>query len=458
MSYNLKKTYQKYISKGLSPIFLAFYYFLISGLPFILIFCSGIPSRSFPNEIATHFGLIAYLWIILSFLLSGRFRSISGKIGIDKTIRFHQFMAIVLGIFLFLHPYLYTLPISNPLPWDASRQFSLLLTFPAYVSGMFAWIILFSLVITALFRDDLPFSYETWRLLHGLGAVIIVIGSTIHVFDIGRYTEAIPLLKYLWLSLIIFASLTLWRTYLILPFYQKRHPFKVVSVLPAALKTWHLTITSDSKQKFNFSAGQFSWIKLKESPHGLKENPFSISSSPSDLPNIRFTIKEIGDTTNNIGSLKANDIVYIDGPHGHFIINDRNFDGIFMIAGGVGVAPMISIIKEMMHNKDKRPIELIYGNRLQTQIAFQDELKEASKLINLDTHYVLSKPPKDWMGNIGHVDKELIEQIMLKTVPNKKWLFLLCGPPAMIISAIETLKYNGIQNHQIQYEKFSYFS
>lgn len=458
MRNSLKKTYKQTIVNGLSPTFLGFIFFLVSALPFFLISIYGLPARSFPDEFATHFGLIAYIWILLSFLLSGRFKSISGKIGVDKTIRFHQFMAIVLGLFIFLHPYLYKLSISQPVPWDTTRQFSLLLSLPAFVSGMTAWIIVLALIITAFFRDDLPFRYETWRLLHGLGAVMVVIGSTIHVFDIGRYTNAIPAMQYLWITLIFLASLTLWRTYLVMPFLQKQRPFKVVSILPAAAKTWHLTITSNSKWKLNFTAGQFAWIKLKSSPLGLKENPFSISSAPSDLPDIRFTIKELGDTTNNIGTLKPDDIVYVDGPHGNFIIDDRKFAGIFMIAGGIGVAPMISIIREMANDKDTRPVKLIYGNRIQSQIAFQDELEKASKAINLDINYVLSEPPQDWQDKKGYIDKILLEQALLKINNPEQWLFILCGPSAMLEPAINTLKASGIPSHRIQYEKFSYFS
>jgi len=456
MINSLKKIYQNYIGNGFPPIFLGFIYVLVSALPLILIIFRGLPARPFPNEIATQIGLFAYIWILLSFLLSGRFKSISGKIGIDKTIRFHQFMAIVLGILIFLHPYLYTLSISYPVPWDTSRQFSLLLTFPAFVSGMLAWIIVLALIITAVFRDQLPFRYETWRFLHGFGAVIVVIGSTIHVFDIGRYTNAIPAMKYLWLTLIIFASLTLWRTYLIVPFLQKRRPFKVVSILPAAAKTWHLTIKGKSNWKFNFAAGQFAWIKLKKSPLGLDENPFSISSAPSDLPNIRFTIKELGDTTNNIGTLKVDDIVYVDGPHGHFIVEDRTFAGLFMIAGGIGVSPMLSIIREMVHNKDSRPVKLLYGNRIKSQIAFKDELTEASRSINLNIDYVLYDPPQDWQGKQGHLDKNLLEQALLKVDTPEEWLFLLCGPPVMTVTAIQTLKTSGIPSSQIRYEKFTY--
>lgn len=241
-------------------------------------------------------------------------------------------------------------------------------------------------------------------------------------------------------------------------FSPKRRAFKVVSILPAATKTWHLTIKGKSKWKFNFTAGQFTWIKLKSSPLGLDENPFSISSAPSDLPNIRFTIKELGDKTNEIGTVKVDDIVYIDGPHGYFIIDDKDVTGIFMIAGGIGISPMMSIIREMSHNKDPRPVKLLYGNRLQSQIAFQDELAEASKSINLDIDYVLSKPPNDWQGKQGLIDRNILEQALVEIEKPEQWLFMLCGPNVMMDSAIQTLKDYGVPASQIRYEKFSYLS
>jgi len=149
------------------------------------------------------------------------------------------------------------------------------------------------------------------------------------------------------------------------------------------------------------------------------------------------------------------DNAYIDGPHGYFIIDDQKFDGIVMFAGGIGVAPMMSIIRQMTQDKDKRPVKLLYGNRIESQIAFKDELQEASKQINLEVDYVLSEPPRDWKGSTGFLDEPAILSAL--DIPNpEKWLYLLCGPPVMLDSAVETLKSAGIPKQQIIFEKFSY--
>ncbi len=446
------------LNKGLPPYLLYIGFFLITLFPFLVILLGGLPLRKFPDELATQLGIFAYTWVLLSFLLSGRFRSISGKIGIDKTIRFHQFMAIVFGLIIFLHPYFYTLSMSSSLPWDTSRELSLMLTSQGFITGMLAWILIITIIFMAIYRDQLPFSYETWRLLHGVMALIVIIGSTIHVLDIGRYTQQFSTIKYFWLVLLLLASLTLFRTYVLLPLLQKKRPFKVIALEPAAQKTWHLSIESDKNFPFDFIAGQFAWIKLKDSPFNIHENPFSISSAPSDLPTIRFTIKEMGDSTNNIGNVKNGDTVFLDGPHGHFVVSDRNYDGILMIAGGIGISPMISIIRDHQSKADKRPLKLIYGNRTEEQIAFKDELKGASQSLSLETDYVLSEPTKNWLGSTGYIDKDIIVKHLAEIESKENWLFLLCGPPIMLENAIKILKANEIPRNRIEYEKFAYFS
>ena len=83
MSLLRRHSRQTTILDGLSPRLLILLYLLISALPLFLAYNQGLSLRAFPNEFATAFGLIGFTWILLSFLLSGRFRTISGEIGID---------------------------------------------------------------------------------------------------------------------------------------------------------------------------------------------------------------------------------------------------------------------------------------------------------------------------------------------------------------------------------------
>ena len=129
-----------------------------------------------------------------------------------------------------------------------------------------------------------------------------------------------------------------------------------------------------------------------------------------------------------------------------------------MIGGGIGVAPMIGIIREMVEANDLRPVKLLYGNRTLSQIAFREELQEASKSINLDVNFALSDAPKDWPDHKGNIDEVLIEKTLQSIDKPEDWLYLLCGPPAMLDYNVEILISNGIKKHQIEYEKFSYLS
>ena len=364
-------------------------------------------------------------------------------------------MAIFLGLIILLHPYLYTLPINQPLAWDTTRQHSLNLEVPAFITGMTAWILLPVLIVTAIFRDKLTFHYETWRLMHGIGAIVVAITVVHHALDAGRYSGHLPLTLF-WLVLVGVSALTLIRSYFVMPLLQSHRPYQVTTVEPAALKTWHITIAPAHDSNFNFRAGQFVWLKLGESPFTLTEHPFSISSSPSASPQLRFTIKESGDFTQQIGKITKGSRAFIDGPHGHFLMGNQENKGIVFIAGGVGIAPIISMINDLADKNYSQPIKLIYGNRIKSQIVFRDELETAANKLDLKIDYVLSEPPSDWKGTTGFLDPELIERTIDKQQPDE-WLYFLCGPPAMLRPLVKTLKSAGVPARHIIYEQFSYF-
>lgn len=419
-----------------------------------LLFSALPATRQFPDELASYFGLLGLALLLLSFLLSGRFRAVSGRIGIDRTMRAHQLMAIVLGLAVLLHPYLYTLPVNQSLPWDTGSQQSLNLGVGAFITGMTAWILLPVLIMTAIFRDKLPCRYETWRMLHGIGALVVAAAAVYHALAAGHYSGE-PLLIIFWLGLASVALLTLLRSYLVMPLLQLRRPYRVTAVEPVALKTWHITIAPTKNSTFNFEAGQFVWLKLGNSAFTLTEHPFSISSAPSDLPQLRFTIKESGDFTKQIGKIAKGSRAFIDGPHGHFLLGEQQHKGIVFIAGGVGIAPIISIINELANKHYSQPVKLIYGNRIKSQITFQNELEKAAKKLELKLNYVLSEPPPDWKGATGFIDSELIKTTIDKQQP-QEWLYFLCGPPAMLRPAVKTLKAAGVPARHIIYEQFSY--
>ena len=99
----------------------------------------------------------------------------------------------------------------------------------------------------------------------------------------------------------------------------------------ASLKIWELKLSPRGHSGLDYSAGQFAWINVGRSPFLLTENPFSISSAPGDGPQISFLIKELGDFTNGVGSIKPGTKTYLDGPHGTLTLGGRRATGFGLI-------------------------------------------------------------------------------------------------------------------------------
>ena len=148
-------------------------------LPLALAWLRISPPRSLFDELASGAGLLAFAIILVEFILSGRFQSVSGRIGMDVTMRFHQLLARTALALALLHPFLYRAPFAAQRPWDPTRQLTLTDDIAALGSGLFAWILLPTFILMAIGRDQSSWKYETWRLMHGLGALLIA-GLVLH--------------------------------------------------------------------------------------------------------------------------------------------------------------------------------------------------------------------------------------------------------------------------------------
>jgi len=310
------------------------------------------------------------------------------------------------------------------------------------------------LVTLAIFRDQLPYRYETWRLSHGLGAALIAAMGTHHAIEAGRYSGHLVLTAF-WLGMFGLAIFTLLYVYLISPLRQLRHPYRVVSVKKVAHKTWDLRIEPKSGAAIEFAAGQFVWLTLDRSPFAITEHPFSISSCPANRPRIGFTIKEVGDFTNTIGSIPVGARAYMDGPHGNLTLAGRSGIGIAFIAGGVGLAPIMGILRQLRAEKDSRPVKLLYGNRLTEQIMYKGELDEMKDVLDVEIDHVVSEPPRNWSGTVGQLDEAVLRRCF-NFEGHARWLYVVCGPAPMIDSVESSLEGLGVPLGQIVSEKFSY--
>ena len=424
-------------------------YVVLVALPVLLGWALVGPARPWPDEISSALAMAGFAALLLEFLLSGRFRAVTGGIGIDRTMRWHQLFARVLTLALLAHPFLYTTPIGVQFlrPDDAARAGSLNLDAHTLATGWAAWLLLAVLTVSAIKRDSMPWSYETWRLLHGLGALAVAVLGMRHTLWAGRYS-ADPVLGAYWWVMFALALGSLLLVYLGRPLSHLRRPWRVASVARAAERIWSVVLEPVGHAGLRFRAGQFAWIRLGASPFSLREHPFSIASAPRGDGRLEFLIKEAGDFTRTVGSIAPGTRAFVDGPHGHLWIEGRKEPGLCLIAGGVGLAPLLSMLRA---KADARPVLLLYGNRHAGQILAGAELAATGA----EVVHVLQDPPPGWTGPSGLMDRAFIRD-RCAAAARDGWLFVLCGPPAMMREVRAGLASLGVPPGRILEERFVY--
>jgi predicted ferric reductase len=429
-------------------------YLCVALFPLALSSVGARPPRPVWDELASGAGMLAFAVILMEFVLSGRFRTVSGRIGMDVTMRFHQLVARTALVLVLAHPFLYTAPFNPPRPWDASRQLTLAFDAGALDAGLAAWILLGVLVAVAIGRRQLDFRYETWRLIHGIGALLVAGFTLRHALGMGRYS-ADPVLAWFWIALTAAAALTLVQVYVLKPLLLLRRPWTVREVRRIGDRTWEVTLDPRGHDGMAYEAGQFAWLNIGHTPFSLFENPFSISSAPGPGRQLQFVIKELGDFTRSLGGIKPGTRAFVDGPYGNLTAARHREPGIALIAGGVGIAPLLGIMRQLRHDGDGRPAKIVYGNRIREQIVYADELDEFARQRGSEVVHVLSEPPAGWTGRTGIVDAELIRSVF-GAPEMRDWLFVLCGPAAMMEAVEDALIGLGVPADRIESERFQY--
>jgi predicted ferric reductase len=200
-----------------------------------------------------------------------------------------------------------------------------------------------------------------------------------------------------------------------------------------------------------FLPGQYGYLKLG-SPYSLDEHPFSFSSSSESRGRLEFAIKELGDFTNQIGQVPPGTIAFVDGPHGSFSTDLTPAPGYVFIAGGIGIAPFISLLRTLADRGDPRPVLLLYGEKRWDDVAFREELDALRERLDLDVVFVLEQPHEGWEGETGFVT----EAVLRRQLPREGFErhVFICGPNPMIDAVERALVACGVPERNVTAERF----
>jgi predicted ferric reductase len=400
-------------------------------------------------DFAMALGFAALAMMGVQFLLTARFKHATAPFGIDIIYYFHRYLAIVALAILFAH-YL-ILRIDYPAVLGTADP---LKAAPYMTAGRVAMGLFVLVVVLSLARRTLKLNYEWWRLTHALFATVAVALALWHVIGSGRYL-AMGWKQALWLGYGIFWLGLIVHVRLLRPWHITRTPWRVAAVRPEHGRVWTLVLEPTTPGQLRFQPGQFAWLTLRASPFALREHPFSIASSAERPERIELSIKELGDFTLTIKDVQPGEIAFLDAPYGAFS-TDRHSSahGFAFIAGGIGAAPIMSMLRTLADRGDRRPLVFLYGNRVQERIAFQEELDQLSQRLNLKVVHVLRDPPSQGGFESGFITREVLERHL--PAERREFEYFICGPTPMTRSVERSLAALGVLSSHVHSEIFDW--
>jgi predicted ferric reductase len=399
-------------------------------------------------------GMVAMVAMAIQFVTSGRFEAVSGRLGIDKIMAFHKVAAWWVLIALVLHPLAYVLPTWFAYPSLGAERLTAYLTLPQYRSGVVAFTALLALILTSILRDQLPWRYEIWRATHLLLGLAAVGGGLHHAVTTGRFSAIGPVHGFWWaigLSVVaVMAVLYGWRWAMLY-----RRPWRLSAVTKLADRMWELDIQPDANTAaLDYSAGQFIWMTEGKRRFPLFDHPFSIADNPA-RPGLSLIIKESGDFTREISSLAPGTPIGIDGPYGDFTLNQHPDDAVVLLAGGVGIAPIMGIIRDLVARRDPRPVRLVYAAGVPANFACLPEIEAAGQTLDLKVMLISEKDAEGWGGLVGRLSPDRLRGLVDGLDPQRA-VALICGPGQMVTAVADGLLDLGFPMTKVVYERFDY--
>lgn len=228
-------------------------------------------------------------------------------------------------------------------------------------------------------------------------------------------------------------------------------PTTVLAVLDEAtdIKTFRLA----RPEGFEFAAGQFLAVRVQidGKPH---VRCYSISSAPHTRGYLEISVRRQGLVSGTLhATVRAGATLTINRPAGQFVYPTGDDRPLALIAGGIGITPLLSMLRHATATDPLRPVTLLYSVRGEQDVAFYNELRVlAERHPHLGVVITLTQPKGPTLLRTGVINADMLRQYVPAPAHT---IFCLCGPPPMIDAMRQVLGGLGVPDGQIRYEQFN---
>jgi predicted ferric reductase len=450
----IRSTRRAYLSKiRLKKTLWLILFFVVILFPVVVILVTNLQNntwREWQRDLASCCGYLGLSLMILSFIPITRERYVTNSFNMDSVYKFHHAFSTI-GFWL-ATAHLVILWINN---FSIASLLNVFSSLPLYTkAGTLALFAAALLVYFSYSRKELKINYDFWKIGHSLIAIAMVVFGMIHILGINYYTKN-PLIYGYYVLLVFLAVCAIFWLRLNAGLIELQKPYKIVDVRVMNNSTTEITLEfvgSEKQKPVAYRAGQIAWITVRRSPFAFRKHPFSIASSDVNQKIVKFAIRELGDFTSTIKDMKVGERVYIEGGFGTFDLDKLGDEGFVIIAGGIGIAPAMSIVRTMAEKGDKRKVVLFYGSRDVDSIGFYQELTDLSKKMNLEVVHVLERTD-DPKFEKGYITTDVLRRHFPKN--KDRYDVFICGPAPMLEIVQKSMKEMGIPKDNIWEEYYN---
>ena len=390
-------------------------------------------------------GLIAAVLLFLQLPLAGRFKFLDRIFSLPGLYNLHRINGYLILMLIMLHPILVTIPEDRlMIPFEARY-------WPEWIGAALLTTVILQIVLSK-WRTKFVKAYHRWLYFHRALGWSILILLVLHILYVSETFEFEGLPRTVVVSAAIVLSM-LWLAVRGQRLMVRKHPYEVSHVALAGKDAQAIDLIPLHGKGIDYLPGQFAFFSFDSNQLSAEWHPFTISSTPTRPNKIQITVRSCGDWTDQIKNIQKGDRVFVHGPFGRFShVLEPEKKEMIMIAGGIGITPMLSMLKALSDKNDQRRITLLWSNRSADYEFDHDRLEAIANRLPNFTYIPIFTDKVEPKGNSGRLNLDRLKTLLSKF--SKNALIFLCGPPPMIRQVRHHLVRMGFSSNAIKEELF----